>query len=95
MLCFLHLHHCVDPAEGDRGEVREQDDGGAGKERMSDLQAALAAHHHSEHQVALNCERNDKPGRGVEGSVLQEVDDAAPGVRVPEGLWLQEHQAQI
>lgn len=62
---------------------------------MSDLQVALSAHHHSQHQVALNGEGHDEPGRGVEHSVLQEAYDAAPRVSVPERLRLQEHQAQV
>lgn len=92
---FLHLHHGIDPAERNGGQVWEQDDAGAGEEGVSDLQVALSAHHHSEHQVALNGEGHDEPGRGVEHSVLQEVYDAAPRVSVPERLRLQEHQAQV
>lgn len=72
-----------------------QDDGKARQFGDPCLREALLGRGAAEDQIPLNGEHHHDPGGAVEGAVLQEAQDAAPGVGVPEGLRQPKGQGQV
>ena len=87
--------HLVDPTHGHRDQVGDHHDGHAGEDGGARAREALPGAGDAQDQVALDGEHHHDPGGAVEGAVLQDAQDAAPGVGVPEGLQLQEGEAQV
>lgn len=91
----VNMFDDIDPGQWHREEMGHKDNSHAGQFSDPGLGEVLLGSCAAENKVSLDGEHHHDPGGAVQRSVLQESQNAAPGVGVPERLKQPEGEGQV